>query len=871
MAERVNSVPEGVTQAGLSHDYPNPPALVTIDMVNVALDPDHQNVGINRTAYDAYIDAQIAATPDPTTPGGVAWSMQAQLFNDPEYSPTFQIDYDTAVRLYNYGRITFEGGRRWYVFYTPVFVNPSATRFRADIDEFPSFDWALGYSMIERGHIAVAASQDDTYGDQYLTAPEPIEAPPARGVLNHAMLGSHPDDWTVLVVSANDLRGGTGPTPFWELDRLNDQIVAAANLGSAATIDSSGMVQTEIPVATYPWSSGTPPTPPSGTPTNGFVPSALLTVLATATGPNPAQAELNTALAWAEVVAAAPGAAISPTVSGAPASPAGYWDRPLDIDIHANPSLYGITDPLLSPVGHSPHGLGIRINVTGVTPALMAAYGFSEFNSYTYTFEGPYSWDSPTPGTLEVYVAAATPSPVSTIDGVAAGGGCYLFTQSGWAAYMNVMQGAPWVTAGISAIRLVPSWAVSGGNDVPYSENIPALDPKDPMWATAAAIPVYRAEVVSGTTTIAALNDWRASAFSAVGVSDIWRKLLTSQFTDLMVGNGDTIKSFRPDQWGHPDIEFTAVTGAAHGDAGIRIIPTGYNELGNQLGVDAPVGGIAGLTQEGLGIATANTAQAVMTPFMSAYTNHESWLVQFRQRELAQTLSLTEVQLSLGAAGIASALGAATGSVSGNTGHAFAPIPSEGGGRMPVGGSAALGGIAGGAAAGFSSLINTAVQASNTIQLLDISTDGSFDIGALQLGISGLGAYYAYQAWVQSLDATPGSGSAEQLASAWRAILAQAFEVIIAMPSAERVKALISEWSRYGYMIGQAFKPTQLNTMSKFTYWKTEGALITGTTPQEKRYTIAQAFDRGVTIWSDLADIGTDVTADNTPLTGITY
>lgn len=862
MAPTIDTAPEAVTPAGQAFEYTSPPEpnKQTIVLVNAPLDPDHSNVVRTPAAMDAFIDTELTA--------GRAFTRNDLNIQDPSHDVDLPIIYQDALHYFNYGRLTI-GERNWYVFYSPRYLNVNNTRFVADIDEWLSYDWQLGYSMIERGHIAVAASQDDTYGNQYLTAPEPIDAPPVRGVLDAAILGSAPSAWTVLVISANDLRGTGTSTPFHELHRLNDEIESAANLGSAATIDSSGTVQTVIPQSDYPWSTGSAPTPPVGPPVNGFVPSSLLVVLATATGPNPAQAELNTAAAWSNVVATLPGAAISATVGGAPASPAGYWDRPLDIAIHANPALYGITDPLLAPVGHSDHGLGIRINVTGVTDAVMAANGFSKFNSYTYTFTGPYSWDEPTPGTLEVFVAASTPSPVSTIDGVAAGGGCYLFTQSGWATYMNIVQGTPWVTAGISAVRLVPSWAVGGANAVAYAENIPALDPTDPMYADAAAIPVFRNLVVSATANQAVLNNWRTAALSAVGANPIFRKILTAQFTDLLLGSGDTTTSFRPDQWDHADIEFVAVTGAAHGDASIRLIPTGYNELGSQLGLDAPVGGVAGLTQEGYGVATANTAQADMTPFMSAYTNHQSWEVQFRQRELAQTLGLTEVQLSLGAAGIASALGAATGSVSGSTGHAFAPVPGENGGKMAIGGEAALGGIAGGAAAGFSSLINTAVQASNTIQLLDISTDGSFDIGAQQLGISGLGAYYAYEAWFQSLDAVPGSGSPETLASAWRAIMAQAFEVIIAMPSAERVSKLMSEWTRYGYMIGQAFVPSQLNTMDHYTYWKTTGALITGGVPQDRRQTIAAAFDRGVTVWENVSDIGT--APDNAPLTGITY
>lgn len=852
----IDSVPEDVTNAGQEFGYVNPPATVVIDLVNIPTDPDHQNAGINQAAYDAFIDAQIAATGDPSTPGGAAWTVTNQVMYDPEYSPKLEIDYDTAVRLYNYGRITFPGGRRWYVFYTPVYLNPNTTLFRADIDEFPSFTWGLGYSMIERGHYAVAASQGDTYGAEFLTAPEPIDAPPVRGVLDAQVLASTPGDWTVLVISANDLRGAEGGAEkFWQLHLNNGAIQQASTLATEASINSGGETQMPIEEPAYPWGIASPGAP-TGTPENGFVPDGDLITLP---GDGTAMAEANTVAAFERAQVSYPGISIPP-IGSAPANAAAYWSRALDIAIHADPAAYGITDPDLSPIGESPHGLGIRINVEGATPAIMAPFGFSSFNSYTYTYQGPYVWDEPTPDLTQVFVPEVIASPVSTVDGVAAGGGAYLFTLRGFAEYMTIMQGAPWVIAGIVDIKFVPAWALSGGGDSEFTAAAPSRNPSDESWAVAAAIPNFVAEVTSATASVSVLDDWRAAAMSAVGANPIWGKLLTAQFTDLLVGNGDSMNSFRPDQWESPSIDFEAVTGAAHGDPSIRLIPTGYNELGSQMGIDVPVGGGPGITRSGFGIAASNTAQSDMVPFMNAFGTYSSWQVLFRQRELAQTLGIEGANLSLGAAGISNALGAITGAA--RSAFEGAVVGGEAGAALGLGA-----GLAGAA----TNQVNAIVSADNTIQLLDISTDGSFDIGAYQLFIAGQAAVYAFSTAWQALDANPGSGSPDRLASAWRAIIGQAFEVIISMPSAERVKKLISEWERYGYMIGQAFDPPQLNAMTKFTYWKTEGALITGTTPQEKRQTIAQAFDRGVTIWTDIADIGTDVTAENTPLEGITY
>jgi hypothetical protein len=120
----------------------------------------------------------------------------------------------------------------------------------------------------------------------------------------------------------------------------------------------------------------------SPTPVNGEVPAQFLTTLAGST----AVAELNTAAAYGRLKAAHPGVYCDP--------PAGaYWTRALDEAIHANPAAYGVTDKNLSPIGASPHGLGTRLNIENVTPAVAAQFGFSEFNAYTFTYTGTPSWD----------------------------------------------------------------------------------------------------------------------------------------------------------------------------------------------------------------------------------------------------------------------------------------------------------------------------------------------------------------------------------------------------------------------------------------------------------------------------------------------
>ena len=699
----IGDIPDFPGQPG-QRPTPGDPAAVSpvaIVLVTAPLDAEYRNVALNAAAVDAFIAAEVG--------GGRAYSTTIERWS-PWAPLQVELPIETAA-AYNYGRFTI-GGRHWYGFLSAEYLNLTDTRYTVQGDEWTTYGPTLGYSMIERGHVAVAASVGDTYGDKYLTAPEPIEAPPVRGILNAAVLGSGPAGWTVLVISTNDLRGGAG-YPFFDGHDQGIAISDAAGIASAATVDSSGTVQFHIADALYPW-----------------------------------------------------------TVGGA-----------------------GHSDP-------------------------------------------------------NVQVPKVEPSPVSTIDGVSAGGGVYLFTPSGFAEYMTIMQGAPWVISGIVAVRLVPTWAIGAGGNHSFSAVVPPLDPAAGAWAAAAAIPTFHAALVTSTATEAVLNNWRTSVLSAVGAGG-FRKILTAQFTDILLGNGAETQSFRPDQWPHANLTFRAVTGAAHGDPSIRLIPTGYNDLGGQLGLDTPTGGHAGLAQSGFGLAASNVGSQDLSPYLAAFASHQTWLVALRNKELAVTLGLTQIQLNAGVQGIQTVLGGAQAAAGGLVG----------GGGASGAVNAGLGSITGLATAG--------LTASNSITMLDVSQDGSFDITAYQLGLSGEAALASFNTWFQTLYAASGSGTPEELTSGWRAVIAQAFNVIIAVPSVERVNKLVSEWTRYGYMVGQAFKPTRLDVMNHFSYWLVQDPIILGKLPQAARDSLSAAFERGLTVWVNPAEIGTEPT--NSPRNGISY
>lgn len=852
---------------GLPGQRPTPGAApdvapIPIVLVSAPLDRDYRNIALNAAAVDSYIADEIAA--DRAYVGSVErWSPWAPL--------QLQLGYAAAAG-YNYGRFEV-GGRFWYAFLSAEYLNLTDTRFTVDPDEWTTYQPAIGYSMIERGHVAVAASLADEYGDKYLTAPEPIAAEPVRGVMAADILSSAPGDWTVVVVSANDLRGNGTSKPFWERHIKADEIQGAAGLASSATVTSDAVVQFDIPDAHYPWDANASGDGTTGTLVDTISPGHTVT--------NPGH---TFASGWAWHVAnaaghggvdlnynfqtfTAPGAGTvdhfnvagvgmivrltldTPAIRVQPQEPSGYdaygpivaiWFEHCSAAVdghHEQGEVIGTSGDgggLYAPHLHV-HGLTDHGNVAGTTN-----------RAQFFSFVGGSATVGP-----DVYVPSVIESPVSTIDGVAAGGGVYLFTPEGFAEYMTIMQGAPWTISGIVDVRLVPSWSVPGARDQAFDFRRPSRNPGDAMFVEAATIPAFVGELTTSTTTTTVLSGWRDLVLVNEGAG-IYRKLITAPFTDILLGNGDTMQVFRPDQWHANDLSFQAVTGAAHGEPSIRLIPFGYNFLGEQMGLDSPVGGTGGLTHSGFGSAASQVGSNDLTPYLSAFSSHQTWLVNFRNKELAVTLGLEKIQLDAGVQAIQTVLGGVGGAAGAVSAGASAP-------------GAALGALL----PSVSSLATAQISASNTITMLDISTDGSFDIGAYQLGLSGEASVASFDSWFQSLSAASGHGVPHHLASAWRSIIGQTFQAIVALPSIERVHALLAEWGRYGYMIGQAFVPPRLDPMTHWSYWRTSETTILGSLPQSARDRVASAFERGVTVWNQVGEIGT--TPDNVPRPGISY
>jgi hypothetical protein len=79
----------------------------------------------------------------------------------------------------------------------------------------------------------------------------------------------------------------------------------------------------------------------------------------------------------------------------------------------------------------------------------------------------------------------------------------------------------------------------------------------------------------------------------------------------------------------------------------------------------------------------------------------------------------------------------------------------------------------------------------------------------------------------------------------------------------------VSEFDRFGYTVNRAMVPPRLDAMQARTYWQTADTTVLGDMPQESRQTIAAAFERGSTVWTNVSQIGTKPA--NPPTPGVTY
>lgn len=80
----------------------------------------------------------------------------------------------------------------------------------------------------------------------------------------------------------------------------------------------------------------------------------------------------------------------------------------------------------------------------------------------------------------------------------------------------------------------------------------------------------------------------------------------------------------------------------------------------------------------------------------------------------------------------------------------------------------------------------------------------------------------------------------------------------------EKAKSLDDFFSRYGYSCEQVKVPNRA-VRKRWTYTKTKGCVVKGNVPADDLERIASIFDKGVTFWTTIGDVGEYVMNDNAP------
>lgn len=91
---------------------------------------------------------------------------------------------------------------------------------------------------------------------------------------------------------------------------------------------------------------------------------------------------------------------------------------------------------------------------------------------------------------------------------------------------------------------------------------------------------------------------------------------------------------------------------------------------------------------------------------------------------------------------------------------------------------------------------------------------------------------------------------------------------VLGMTAGDLARA-VAEFDRYGYVVNRAMVPPRLDPMTKRSYWQTAETTVLGDMPQDARQAVASAFERGVTVWTTVSEIGTRPA--NAPRSGVVY
>lgn len=451
-------------------------------------------------------------------------------------------------------------------------------------------------------------------------------------------------------------------------------------------------------------------------------------------------------------------------------------------------------------------------------------------------YPNPEMWWQNSSGTF--FYPSVFGAPANTINGVAQAGGVWVLTMAGLRRYLSIMGSAPWVLQGISKIMLVPSWAVAGGGTSSSTASAPQItDPSSDLWEEARDIVQSSVgNITINTTSQTLLSGWRNTIRGDYDAG-IYRKLTTSAAgCSVVLSDGVDQVQLKPEAW------LTAGFGVQQSadiyQGIVRCIPVGYGGLiGGEMGLTLEMGGSVTPGKVGIGLAHQHGS---LDDQQGPYQLRRGVLLAIINAMISQNVSVTVADLQAGLQQATGIIGSAS--------------------------SAAAGDFAGALTGGLTSSMNS----QTSMQISGLTNEQAYrqTMDSLQYSLA---QNLPKAAW-RNADkrAVSGQGGRTDVSGSWRRDgLGRGARIVVMMPTAGRVRTLISQWNRRGYAIDRAFVPPRLDPMTSRSYWQGQDVVVIADAPADAKARIARRFEAGTTIVNSVAAIGTNST--NNPRTGVSY
>lgn len=153
--------------------------------------------------------------------------------------------------------------------------------------------------------------------------------------------------------------------------------------------------------------------------------------------------------------------------------------------------------------------------------------------------------------------------------------------------------------------------------------------------------------------------------------------------------------------------------------------------------------------------------------------------------------------------------------------------------------------------------------------LADSSSSAQSNIGSALAGIDAISKSRAIRSVARNAEGVAPTADAISVQSPRIMATGRGPLVSVLGMTAGDLAKTVAEFDRYGYTVNRPMVPPRLDPMTERSYWRTAETTVLGDMPQEDRQRIAGAFERGVTVWTDVAKIGTHPA--NAPRSGVTY